>query len=189
MNSENFHCYFLRLIFFIPQSATFTPFFTPIPATSHFSLFGFSPEKEFWELIKKTHQEFFRNFTDFYRLFLKKKLLLSAYAVYKKLWPWISKTLILLFVLIKAKETFKAIMKMNAESGSPWRVPLSRLKNFVVIPPSTTQDSWFLIRIWIHFIKRSPKPYFCKTANKKEWSAESIASPISTVTRNPFLFN
>ena len=45
MKSENFHCIFLRSIFFIPQSATFTPFFTPIPATSHFSLFVFSPEK------------------------------------------------------------------------------------------------------------------------------------------------
>ena len=58
-------------------------------------------------------------------------------------------------------------MKMNAENGSPWRVPLSRLKNFVVKPQFATQDFWVLIKIWIHFRKRSPKPCFCKTANKK----------------------
>ena len=145
------------------------------------SLYSTSPEKKekSWRILKAS-------ITDF--LFLKKKLLSSAYAVYKTFWLWISKLLILLFVLIKTKETSKIIMKRNAEIGSPWRALLSRLKNFVVMPPFTTQNSWFLIRIWIHFRKRSPKPYFCKTANKKEWSTESKAFSISTVTRNPFLF-
>ena len=43
---REFLLFFLRLIFLIPQSATFIPFFTPITATSHFSLFGFSPGKK-----------------------------------------------------------------------------------------------------------------------------------------------
>ena len=47
MNFKNFHCVsFLRSIFFIPESATFNPFFTLIPATSKFSLFGFGPKKQ-----------------------------------------------------------------------------------------------------------------------------------------------
>ena len=77
---------------------------------------------------------------------------------------------------------------LYAEIGSPWRVPLSRLENFVVMPPFTMQDPWFLTRIWIYFRKHSPKPYFCKTGDQKEWSNESKAFSISTVTRNPFFF-
>ena len=96
--------------------------------------------------------------------------------------------MILLLNLNKKKEAFKASIKRNAEIGSPWRLPLSRLKNFVVMPPFTTQDSRFLIRIWIHFRKRPSKPCFCKTADKKEWSTESRAFLITTLTRNPFLF-
>ena len=79
-------------------------------------------------------------------------------------------------------------MKRNTKIGSPWRAPLRRLKNFEIMPTFTTQDSWFLIRMWIHFRKRSPKPCFCKSANKKEWSSESKVFPMSTFTRNPFLF-
>ena len=33
-----------RFTHFLPQSATFTPFRTPIPAISHFDLFGLRPE-------------------------------------------------------------------------------------------------------------------------------------------------
>ena len=36
---------FLESIHFIPQTATWTPFSTPIPATSHLVVFGFNPEK------------------------------------------------------------------------------------------------------------------------------------------------
>ena len=49
--------------------------------------------------------------------------------------------LILLFDLIKTKETSKARMKSNAEIRSPWGASLSRLKNLVFMPPFTTQDS------------------------------------------------
>ena len=99
-----------------------------------------------------------------------------------------SKPLILLFDLIKTKETSKGRMKRNTETGSPWYVPLSKIKYIVVMPPFTTQGSWFLIRIWIHFRKHLPKSYLCETANKKEWSTELKAFSRSNVSRNPFLF-
>ena len=66
----------IMLIFFIPQSTTFTPFFTPIPATWHFSLFGFSPENK-----ENSSRVFKAPITDF--LLLKKKLLSSPYVVCK----------------------------------------------------------------------------------------------------------
>ena len=43
MNSEKF---FVRFLVFITQSTTFTPFFTPCPAVSHFTSFEIGPEKE-----------------------------------------------------------------------------------------------------------------------------------------------
>ena len=79
-------------------------------------------------------------------------------------------------------------MKRNAEIKFHWRAHLSRRTNFVVIPPLTTQESWLSVRIWIHFKKCSPKPYFFKSAKKKERSTELKAFLMLTVTRNPFLF-
>ena len=76
MNSGKFHCVFLRSIFFISQTATFTPFFTQIPDTSNFSLFSFSPERN--ENSSRNLKASKANF-----LFLKKKLVASAYAVYQ----------------------------------------------------------------------------------------------------------
>ena len=70
--------FFLRSMFFIPQSATFTTFFTPIPAFSHFSLVGIIPEK------KENSPRILKvSITDF--LFLKKKVLSFPYAKIKNL--------------------------------------------------------------------------------------------------------
>ena len=43
----------LRLTHFMPQSVTWTPFRTPIPAISHFVLLGFNPEN--FEKVYLTH--------------------------------------------------------------------------------------------------------------------------------------
>ena len=59
---------FTRLI---PQIATFTPFRTPIPAISHFDLFGLRPEN--CEKCLKISNRFI---TD--SIFLRKKIVSSA---------------------------------------------------------------------------------------------------------------
>ena len=64
MNSNNFYSVFLRLIFFIPQSATFTPFFTQIQATSQFSLLGFTSEKKQRTELLKNCEDLSNNFFD-----------------------------------------------------------------------------------------------------------------------------
>ena len=56
------------------------------------------------------------------------KVVSSAYVVYRKLWLNISRSSILLFVIIKVKTISKTKPKRNAETGSPYRVPLSSLK-------------------------------------------------------------
>ena len=55
------------------------------------------------------------------------KVVSSAYAVYRELWLNILRSSIL-FVVIKLKATSKTKIKMYAEIGSSYRVPLSSLK-------------------------------------------------------------
>ena len=96
-------------------------------------------------------------------------MLSPAYAIYKKVWPWICKPLTLLYHLSNTKETSKARIGRKTDVGSPWRVDLLlRLKYFVVKPPFIMQDSRFFIKIWLHFRIHSPKPDFSKLANEKE---------------------
>ena len=61
-------------------------------------------------------------------IFFIRKVVSSAYAVYRKSWLNIFRTSILLFVLIKVKAISKTRMKRYAEIGPPCRVPLSSLK-------------------------------------------------------------
>ena len=60
-----------------PQSATFIPFMTPIPATSHLDLLILRPEK--WDIMSKLFKTSVVDFS-----FWKKQVLSSAYAVYRK---------------------------------------------------------------------------------------------------------
>ena len=46
MNTKYFNCIFSRFTHSIPQSATLTPFRSPIPAISHLDLLGLRPEKK-----------------------------------------------------------------------------------------------------------------------------------------------
>ena len=57
-----------------------------------------------------------------------KKVVSSAYAVYRKLWLNILRSSILLFVINKVKTISKTKPKRNAETGSPFRVPVSSLR-------------------------------------------------------------
>ena len=61
----------------MPQSATPVPHRKPVPAISHFNLFGFRPE-----IIKKLLKSVKLFITDVW--FLTKKVVSSAYAGYKK---------------------------------------------------------------------------------------------------------
>ena len=98
-------------------------------------------------------------------IYFIKKVVSSAYAVYRKLWLNILKPSILLFVLIKVKTISRIKMKRYAEIGLPCRVRLSSLKERVLFSSFKTYDSWFLSNVLIHFINSSPKPYCFRTVN------------------------
>ena len=97
-----------------------------------------------------------------------------------------SKALISLFGFIITKDNSKARMRRNC-LGLLTR-PSIKATKFCSYPTVYNVRSWFSIRIWIQFRKCSQKSYFCKTANKKEWSAESKAFSKPNVARDHFLF-
>ena len=57
---------------------------------------------------------------------------------------------ILLLALTSKNKTSSHKIKRYAETGSPWRAPLSRLNYDVVIPASAIQDSWLSSSILNH---------------------------------------
>ena len=65
-----------------------------------------------------------------------------------------------LFYLIKLNTISRT--KMKADIESPWRVPLSNLKHFVVIPPFMVHDSWLFNRVFIHLMNVLLNPYLFK---------------------------
>ena len=69
-----------------------------------------------------------------------------------------------------------------AEIGSPWRAPISEIKNYVVFLPFMTQDSCLLVMVSTYLLNAFPKPYFLWTLIKKVWSKESKAFSTSMVT-------
>ena len=68
---------------------------------------------------------------------------------------------------VKEKTSSKAIIKRNAEIGSPCLVSLSNLKYSVVLPPLTTHYSGLFIKIWIHFRNSLPNPNFLTRTSRK----------------------
>ena len=64
----------LKSIHFIPQSAIFTPFRAPIPATSHLDLLGFKPDND-----ENMSNAFITSIKG--SLSFRKKVVSSAYAV------------------------------------------------------------------------------------------------------------
>ena len=97
-----------------------------------------------------------------------------------------SKGLISLFGFIITKDNSKARMRRNLLDLL--MRPSIKTTEFCSYLTICNVRSWFSIRIWIQFGKYSQKSYFCKTANKKEWSAESKAFSKPNVPRDHFLF-
>ena len=75
-------------------------------------------------------------------------------------------------------------MKKYAEIGSPWLMPLSKLKYWVVVQPYITNESLFLIKIYVHEIDSLTNLNFFNTELRKSFPRESKAFSISIVTRN-----
>ena len=73
--------------------------------------------------------------------------------------------------------------------GSPWRVSLSNLKYFVVIPPFLMHDSWLFCRAFIHLMNFLLNPYLFKVKVKNWWLTQSKSFWISTVTNILFNFS
>ena len=92
-----------------------------MPAISHLLLFGLSSEN--FENVSKM---FINSITDF--VSLRKKLVSSAYAVYRNvLSNTLSPFMILLF-LVNKNTISKTSINKYAEIGSPFLVPFSSLK-------------------------------------------------------------
>ena len=90
-------------MYLIPQTATLTPFKAHIPAISHCLRFGFSPEKR--EKVLNISNRFSMDCAPF-----KKNVASSAsYISY-------------------FEDGSNISMKSYAETGSPWKEPLSKLK-------------------------------------------------------------
>lgn len=66
-------------------------------------------------------------------------------------------------------------MKRCTETGSPWRVLLSRLKYWVAVPQFLTHNSWSFNEISIQVINSFPKPNFFTKEIRKLRSIESKA--------------
>ena len=103
----------LRLTNFMPQSATWTPFGTTIPAILHFVLLGYSPEN-----FEKVFNSLINSIIEF--LSLRKKIVSSAWAVYKNWYLTIFKPLTLGLFLINIKNISKTSINKCAEIGSPF---------------------------------------------------------------------
>ena len=73
-------CSEFKFTHFVPKSAVFAPFLTPIPAISHFVLFILRPE--YFEKMSKVLKISIADFSS-----LIKKVVSSAYEVKRKLKP------------------------------------------------------------------------------------------------------
>ena len=105
-----------QYLLLIRQSVIFTPFFTPIPATSNFSSFGFSSEKKLTKNFEVLCNKFFA----------LKASIICSYCVWKYYKP-----LILLFDLIKTKDVIFLLKRMKLLKQE-WR-GMQRL-SFIDVP-------------------------------------------------------
>ena len=72
---------------------------------------------------------------------------------------------------------------------SPWCVPISNLKYFVVLSPFMMHDPWLFNRVLTHLMNILPNLYLFKAKIKIWWLAESKAFWMSTVTNIPSNFS
>ena len=132
----------VKLMDFKSQTASKTPFREPSLAISLLLKFAFSPEKREYTLNVSI-----RFFTD--NKSLRKKVISSAKAVYKKAWLKIGTPLMSALFLINSKRISKASLNKYADMASPWRAPFSKLKYGVVNSPFKTHDCWSFNNIFI----------------------------------------
>ena len=92
-----------------------------MPAISHLLLFGLSPEN-FENVLKM----FINSITDF--VSLRKKVVSSAYAVYRNVLSNMLRPLIFLLFLVNKNTISKTSINKYAEIGSAFLVPFSSLK-------------------------------------------------------------
>ena len=92
-----------------------------MPAISHLLLFGLSPEN-FENVLKM----FINSITDF--VSLRKKVVSSAYAVYRNVLSNMLRPLIFLLFLVNKNTISKTSINKYAEIGLPCLVPFSSLK-------------------------------------------------------------
>ena len=92
-----------------------------MPAISHLLLFGLSSEN--FENVSKM---FINSITDF--VSLRKKVVSSAYAVYRNVLSNMLRPLIFLLFLVNKNTISKTSVNKYAEIGSPFLVPFSSLK-------------------------------------------------------------
>ena len=72
---------------------------------------------------------------------------------------------------------------------SPWCVPISNLKYFVVLSPFMMHDPWLFNRVLTHLMNILPNLYLFKAKIKIWWLAESKAFWMSTVINIPSNFS
>lgn len=72
---------------------------------------------------------------------------------------------------------------------SPWCVPISNLKYFVVLSPFMIQDPWLFNRVLTHLMNILPNLNLFKAKIKILWLAESKAFWMSTVINIPSNFS
>ena len=108
-------------MYLIPQSATFTTFRGPMPATSHLLLLGLSSES-----FKNVSKMFINSTTDF--LSLRKKVVSSAYAAYRNILTNKLRPFIFLLSLVNKNTISRTSINKYAEVWSLCLVPFSKIK-------------------------------------------------------------
>ena len=115
------------------QSASFTPFRTPIPAISHLEIFGFKRENS--EDVQCVY-----NFNNGVFVLNKESSIVSICCMQRLVIKNVN-TFYIWVILAIIKKNSKTSIKRYAEIGSPCLVPLSKLKYLVVVPPFIIHDS------------------------------------------------
>ena len=92
-----------------------------MPAISHLLLFGLSPEN-----FKNASKMFINSITDF--VSVRKKVVSSAYAVYRNVLSNMLRPFIFLLSLLNKNPIYKTSINKYAEIGSPCLAPFLSLK-------------------------------------------------------------
>ena len=149
---------------------------------SHFARFAFSCEKN--RKVLNVSTRFLMGCASFKRKFFIICIWIIKEAVLEYFYTFHFECF-----LIRRNKNSNISMERYAETGSPWREPLSMLKYCVVVLAFITDDRWSINNISIQMIIFFPKPDIFKTEIRKIWSRKPKDFSISIVTRKPVLLN